>query len=422
MPPRRTDQRGRASHDRRRRAVPPVLFGGPLPALFGGPLSVLLALLSAVALLAGGCAAFPDSGPRDWHEKPDLNVEAEPQPRVPGGPSRGPQPGQPPGPQPSGPPPQPQGCVDPDPQVIATCLDSVTAIAVLPGGVAALVAERSTGRVLRVEQGAEPVEIARLPVDPLAADGGVTGLTLSPSYHEDELIYAYVTTAVDNQVMRIAPRDSPKPVLTGIPRGATGNGGAIAADDKGALLVATGDGGVPAAASDPSSLAGKVLRIDTFGAAAKGNPDPLSRVVASGLHNPGGLCIDPVEGNAWVTDRPGDRDALFRVQPGKPLSAPAWTWPELPGVAGCAAVPGLVAVSMTLGASLFVLRPGPDGIFTGKPETTLKNTYGRLHATALGPDGLLWLGTVNKAGGTPVSSDDRVIRIQPPTAGGGGVD
>ena len=36
----------------------------------------------------------------------------------------------------------------------------------------------------------------------------------------------------------------------------------------------------------------------------------------------------------------------------------------------------------------------------------------------MGPDGFLWLGTVNKNGGKPVSSDDRVIRIQ--VGGGGG--
>jgi len=42
----------------------------------------------------------------------------------------------------------------------------------------------------------------------------------------------------------------------------------------------------------------------------------------------------------------------------------------------------------------------------------------RMSAAALASDGLLWLGTVNKAGGKPVSSDDRVIRILPPTGGG----
>ncbi len=386
------------------RAAPAALLGG----------------LLLVASLVAGCASFPDSGPRDWREKPELEV-AGPQPRVPGEPSPGPRPGQPPGP--TGPPGEPQGCVDPDPQVIETCLTSVTAIAVLPGGETALVAERSTVRVLRVAQGQDPVEIAVLPADPTAVDGGVTGLTLSPSYIEDELIYAYVTTATDNRVVRIAPGgDPPKPILTGIPRGVTGNGGALAADTRGALLVATGDAGVPTAAADPTSLAGKVLRIDGFGAAAADNPVPASRVLASGLHNPGGMCVDPTDGSTWVTDRPGTRDVLFRIEPGAVLTTPAWTWPDLPGVAGCVAVPGLLAVSLTTAASLYVLRPNPDGGFSGKPETTLDDAYGRLHAAALGPDGLLWLGTVNKVGGTPVSSDDRVLRIQPPAAGGGGID
>jgi glucose/arabinose dehydrogenase len=377
-------------------------------------------IVALLGVLLVGCASFPDSNPRDWREKPELEV-AGPQPQVPGQQQPGPQQGAPPGE--GGPPGEPQGCVDPDPQVIATCLTSVTAIAVLPGGQAALVAERSTGRILRVEQGQDPVEIAVLPVDPAAVDGGVTGLMLSPSYVEDELIYAYLTTATDNRVVRIAPGgDPPKPILTGIPRGLTGNGGALSADLRGAILVATGDAGVPTAAADPTSLAGKVLRIDAFGAAARDNPTATSRVLASGLHNPGGVCVDPTDGATWVTDRPGERDVLLRVEPGAALGAPSWTWPDRPGVAGCVAVPGLLAVALTAGAGVFVLRPGPQGGFTGKPDTVLKNTYGRLHATALGPDGLLWLGTVNKAGGTPISSDDRVLRIQPPAAGGGGID
>ena len=67
---------------------------------------------------------------------------------------------------------------------------------------------------------------------------------------------------------------------------------------------------------------------------------------------------------------------------------------------------------------MFVLRPGEGGTFTGDPETLLENRYGRLQAAAAAPDGLLWLGTTNKGGGRIVPSDDRVIRIQPPSGGG----
>jgi hypothetical protein len=82
------------------------------------------------------------------------------------------------------------------------------------------------------------------------------------------------------------------------------------------------------------------------------------------------------------------------------------------------AQPGMVAIALSGGAALFVLHPGDNAAFTGAPEKLLINTYGRLSAAALAPDGLLWLGTVNKTGGDPVQSDDRVIRIQPPAGGG----
>ena len=118
-----------------------------------------------------------------------------------------------------------------------------------------------------------------------------------------------------------------------------------------------------------------------------------------------------------MTDRAGPQDVLHLVVPG-PLPPPAWTWPNRPGVGGCMAQPGLVVIAQTGATSLFVLRPEGNGTFTGAPEILLNGTYGRLSAATLAPDGLLWIGTVNKAGGKPVPSDDRVIRIQPPAGGG----
>jgi hypothetical protein len=84
------------------------------------------------------------------------------------------------------------------------------------------------------------------------------------------------------------------------------------------------------------------------------------------------------------------------------------------------APPGAIAVAESGGAALYVLRTNAPAAFTGKPQTVLAHSYGRLGAAALGPEGLIWLGTVNKGSvGPVVSSDDRAIRIQPPTGGGG---
>ncbi|MGQ0576354.1 MAG: PQQ-dependent sugar dehydrogenase [Pseudonocardia sp.] len=360
-----------------------------------------------LGLLLAGCATFPDDGPRDWREKLEGGGEL-------GGPPSVPDPDAPdlPGPPGATPPgqggqAQPQGCVDPDPQVVATCLNPVGAIAVLPDGDAALVGERTTGRVLRVERGAEPRLVATVPVD-AAGGGGLTGLVLSPAYSEDRLVYAYATTPAGNQVLRIAAGEPPKPVLTGIPRGPSNNGGALAVDRTGALLVATGDAGAP---PDLASLAGKVLRIDTLGRPATGNPDPASPVYSSGLMTPGGLCVDLRRGTTWVTDRRPDRDALQIVEPG-PLLAPEWEWTGRPQVGGCVAQDDLIGVAQTDLRSVFVLRTIAGRTFAGTPEIQLDGTYGRLSAVSPGPDRTVWLGTVNKAGGSPVSSDDRVIRVQ----------
>jgi glucose/arabinose dehydrogenase len=368
---------------------------------------------AALGLLLAGCATFPDHGPRDWRAKPEGQGELGGPPAIPDTTPPTPPPG-PPGGAPQGDPGQPAGCVDPDPQVVATCLEPVGAITVLPDGESALVGERTTGRVLQVAADRRPELVATLPVD-ATGGGGLTGLVLSPAYDEDQLVYAYTTTPQDNRVVRIAPGDAPEPVFTGIPRGATNNGGALAVDAQGALLVATGDAGDPAG----PGLAGKVLRIDTLGRPAYGNPEPASPVLSSGLHAPGGICTGPDGPTTWITDRAPGRDVLHRLTPG-PLTEPAWTWPDRPGVAGCMAGEGAVVVAETGDEAAFVLRPGPDGAFTGRPETVLDGVYGRLSAATPGPDGLLWLGTVNKQpGGEPVPSDDRVVRIQPPAGGGG---
>ena len=365
----------------------------------------------ALALALTSCATFPDAGPRDWREKVEWAGEL-------GGPPLVPDPGPPSeeqgSPQDTDPSttPEPTGCDDPDLQVVATCLSPISAVAVLPDARTALVAERTTGRVLRVQRGMDPVLVTTVPVD-ASGGGGLTGLVLSPGYAEDRLVYAYATTAEDNRVLRLAPGEEPKPVLTGIPRGPRDNGGALATDRRNALLIATGSAGLTA---DAGSLAGKLLRIDTLGRPASDNPDPASPIFSSGLRAPGGVCTD---GSAiWITDHPGSRDVLYRATPGV-LGDPAWSWPDRPGVAGCVAQPGLLLVAQTVARSVFVLRPDDNGTFTGAPETLLANRYGRLAAAATAPDGLLWLGTTNKgSSGKLVPSDDRVIRIQPPAGGG----
>jgi glucose/arabinose dehydrogenase len=374
---------------------------------------IRVVLLALCAVLLAGCASFPDTNPRQWHDKPKDNGPLMPPPVVPNTPPNAPdqnqqRPGQ--QGQQSG----PNGCNDPDPQVVATCLNPVSAIAVLPDSQSALVAERSTGRVLLVQKGKEPQVYANVPVN--ASGGGLIGLVLSPSYQEDSLIYVYAASGSDHRVLRIAKGFPPVPVLTGIPATPGDDSGGLTVGKGGALLVATGS-----SAPDPGagSLAGKLLRIDTFGHPMKDNPDPRSPIFSSGLRSPGGVCAG-LDGAVWVTDRVPERDVLYQMNPG-PVGIPAWAWPDRPHVAGCAATPGSLLIAERGGSALFLLRTSPQGGFTGNPQTLLAGTYGRLSPVVLAADGLIWLGTANKGGGGPiVSSDDRVIRIQPPSGGAAG--
>jgi glucose/arabinose dehydrogenase len=370
-----------------------------------------------------GCVSFAEQPPPpSWTSQPQLEPEAGPDSGS-GGSGTGGRDGggcngdrQPPT---SIPP--PQGCKDFHPAVIGTCMDTLGAVAPFPNSdpPAGLVAERKSGRVMQVRAGEDPAAVTTLPVD-ATTDGGLTGLALSPSYDEDQLVYAYITTATDTRLVRFTAGDSPKAVLTGIPRGSTGNRGTLMLDRAGALLLATGDAGNPALAADPKSLAGKLLRLDVLGKAAPGNPDPSSPVIAAGLHSPGGLCLGS-DGKPWVTDRAA-QDAIYRVEPGKALGNPAWSWPDKPGVAGCVVSPTVLMVATSTTGNLQNLPLNPEGVVTGKPTVGLadKDGFGRLGGMAVVNATIALAGTVNKDGGTPVSSDDRavLIPINPSAAGG----
>ncbi len=375
--------------------------------------------------MLAGCADFtPEAAPSNWSAAPTLSPEAPPNPVLPGQSGQGGGAGglQQPADPTSVPP--PKGCEDFNPAVIATCLSPLSAVVALPGtqdDPVGLAAERTTGRILRVHKGSDPVVVATLPVN-TAGGGGLTGLSLSPTYSQDQLIFAYVTTATDNRVMLIAPGDTPKPVLTGIPRGATGNRGVLSVDHRGELLVATGDAGNPALAANPHSLAGKVLRIDVDGQPAPGNPNPSSPIVASGLLDPGGMCTSVDGSRAWVTDRTPTQDVLYKLVIGQPLTQPAWAWPDKPGVAGCAAFSTSVMVATSVAGNVQSLALNSDGSFTSKPVISLQGSegFGRLSGMDIISEQGAMAGTVNKdPGGKPGSSDDRVVIIRSQPAGGG---
>ena len=167
------------------------------------------------------------------------------------------------------------------PNVVASELAVPTGLVVLPDGTA-IVGERDTGRLLQVFPDRSPARVLMtVPGIDATGDGGLLGLALSPTFAQDGLLYAYLSTATDNRVVRFPLGGTPNPVLTGIPHGATHNGGGLLFGPDGTLFVGTGDTGDPALAADPASLAGKVLHIDVFGHAGRRRPGVQPRASAT---------------------------------------------------------------------------------------------------------------------------------------------
>ncbi len=398
-----------------------------LPTLLTRPATAALAVAAVLAVTTGCNGGAAGSEPT-WVPQPNYQGNNDPKPQLPGpqlpAPSdsgSSPAPGATPAPGSSQPSP---GAPATDPTVVATRLNQPTGLVVLPDGTA-LVGERTTGRILRVqpEPGRPAVLVQRLAVDG-SGDGGLLDLAISPTFDQDGLVYAYLSTATDNRVVHFALGSQPSAILTGIPRGRTGNAGRLAFDATGALLTGTGDAGRPALAASPSSLAGKILRTSDIGRPLPDNPQPGSAVFARGLRSVDGLCVDSRTGLriAISAGTAGVPDEVNVLRPGAdygwPADGPASVPPArtLPaastGGGGCALAANQLFVATSTGRSLAVGAVTRSAV--GTFNSSLQNKYGRLAGVVAGTDGALWLTTRNRDGrGTPVADDDRVIRISP---------
>ncbi len=320
-------------------------------------------------------------------------------------------------------------CRPSDPAVVAACLAAPWGLAPLPDGVSALVGERTTGRILRVAPGYPPVRVTTVAGLDATGGGGLLGIAVSPTYAQDGLIYAYVTTATDNRVIRIAAGDRPKPILSGIPKGTTGNGGAIGFTGDGTLYIGTGDAGSASTAANPASLAGKLLRVNQSGRPAAGNPVATSPIFSSGFTQVTGLCQLPT-GVMAAVDHRSAVDVLLPARAGKSYAKlrsgdAVWTWTAGEGgAADCAVTSGLLANTSLGKQRLTGIAMSRVGTFSGSPRVLLGPKYGRLLTVTPGANGSLWLTTSNKDGhGRPVASDDRVILLPDAgSAGGNGPD
>jgi glucose/arabinose dehydrogenase len=141
-------------------------------------------------------------------------------------------------------------------------------------------------------------------------DGGLLGVAIDPNFASNRFIYVAQTiaykgglTADGNALVRyILGTDyrlsSPTKLVTWASN-QYNNGGCLTFGPDGYLWIGTGDANDVHAAQSLISTNGKILRIQTSGQIAPGNPFG-SAIYAFGLHCPTGICFEGA--HCWATD------------------------------------------------------------------------------------------------------------------------
>jgi glucose/arabinose dehydrogenase len=315
--------------------------------------------------------------------------------------------------------------------VLETGLDAPWSVVPLPSG-SALISERDSGVVReRLPQGGLR-DVGTVPGVVHQGEGGLLGLAVQDQSAPSQL-YAYLTTADDNRVVRMpltgVPGSyaigAPEPVITGIPKAGNHDGGRIAFGPDGMLYVTAGDASNPANAQDLSSLGGKILRITPDGQVPGDNPFPGSPVWSYGHRNPQGIGWDS-RGTMWASEFGQNTwDELNIIRPGADYGWPAvegigrdpkYTdpvaqWPtDEASPSGLAVVGDTVFLAALRGQRLWTAwSTGGAAPVTVAPF--FQDTFGRLRDVVAHGD-RLWLLTNNTDGrGSPRSGDDRLIEV-----------
>lgn len=227
-------------------------------------------------------------------------------------------------------------------ETLADGLDAPWSLAFLPDG-RMLVGERPGRLSVVPADGGKPVEIDGVEGVSAGGQGGLHGIALAPDFVTSGTIFYCHAASYDGgrgTAVSRAQLDLEANRLKNVTRifeqspiGASGRhfGCRLVFDRDGMLFVTTGDRGNQSdSAQDPSTGIGKVIRIDTDGKAAAGNPGPDGwdkRNWSIGHRNIQGATLHPETGELWTAEH-GARggDEVNNPQAGKNYGWPVITY------------------------------------------------------------------------------------------------
>ncbi|MCX4988269.1 MULTISPECIES: sorbosone dehydrogenase family protein [unclassified Streptomyces] len=315
-------------------------------------------------------------------------------------------------------------------------LDSPWGLAPLAEG-GLLVSSRDKGTITRIdEKTGKKTVLGEVPGVAAAGEGGLLGIALSPDYASDHMIYAYLTTASDNRIVRMLYDErkpsgeqlgAPDTIFKGIPKGIIHNGGRIAFGPDKMLYAGAGETGDRGQAQDKKALGGKILRMTPEGEPAPGNPFGDSVVYSYGHRNVQGLAWDGKQ-RLWASEFGQDTwDELNQIKPGDDYG-----WPVVEGIGDNAKYHNPVAQWHTDDASPSGIAYAEGSLWmaglkgerlwriplngtkkSADPEAFLNGKYGRLRTVVSAGGDRLWLTTSETDGrGSPTKGDDLLLEVQ----------
>ena len=272
-----------------------------------------------------------------------------------------------------------------------------------------------------------------------SVEGGTLGLALHPEFEENKKIYVYQTNLelefYQNKVFSFEVDENTlsnkKLILDGIPGAPWHDGGRIKFGPDQKLYISTGDAINPGWSQDLSSLAGKILRINSDGTIPDDNPFDSSPVFSYGHRNPQGL--------AWSSDGmfvssehgPSGEQGYGHDEINLILKGKNYGWPNVVGNSideqfinplihsgeATWAPSGMVffdsekisnftgkfLVGTLRGEHLMVVDIKKDGSIISS-EKMFDGEFGRIRTAEISPDGNLYLLTAN-------GNNDKIIRI-----------